>query len=132
MPTHNIHSPGFPPRVQFIDEDDAGGLARGLAEKIANARCSHADEHLHKLRPADAEERDFCLPGHSPGQKGFARPRRADQKDPFGNPSPQFLEFPRIAQKFHYFLELFFGFIDSSYIRESDLRLTLSEYLGFA
>ena len=132
MTAHDIHSPGFPQRIQFIDKDDAGGLAGGLSEKVANAGSADPDKHLHKLRAADAEKRHSRLPGNGPGQKGFSGPRRADQKHPFGYPSPQFLEFPRIAQKFNDLLKLFFGFIDAGCIGKINLRLTFGKNFGLA
>ena len=83
-------------------------------------------------KSADAEKRHFGLPGHSPGQKGFAGSRRTDQKHPFGNPAPQFLEFARITLKFNYLLELFFGLIDAGRIVEIYLGFTFGKNFSFA
>ncbi len=132
MPAHDIHPPGFAQGVQFIDEDDARGLRGGLREKIANARRAHADEHLHKLGAADAEERHFRLPGHGPGQKGFAGSRRADQQHPFGDSAAQFLEFFRRFEKFDNFLEFFLGFIDAGHIGKRDLGVAFCKNFGLA
>ena len=35
--------------VYLVYEDDAGGLLLGLAEEVAHAGGSHADEHLHEV-----------------------------------------------------------------------------------
>ena len=129
---HNVDPAGFAKGIQLIDKNNARSVGRRLGKEIANARGSHAHEHLHELGPADAEEWYSRLPGHSLGQKGFASPRRANQKHPFGNPPPELLEFIGSFQKFHHFLQLFLGLIDSSYIGESDLRLILCKKLGFA
>lgn len=43
-----------------------------------------------------------------------------------------FLEFFRITQKFHDFLKLLFGLVDSSHIRECDFSFTLSKNFGLA
>ena len=94
MSAHDIHSPSLPQGIQFIDENDAGGLAGGLRKKVANARRAHTDEHLHKLRAADAEERYLGLSGHRPGQKGLSRSGYAEQGSSFRNFPSQPLELP--------------------------------------
>ena len=38
--------------VEFVDEDDAGGLALGLAEQVAHAAGADADEHLDEVGAA--------------------------------------------------------------------------------
>src|ERR1035437_10291270 len=42
-----------PQRIQFIDEDNAGGFLSGLLEEVAYPRGADADEHFDKLRTAD-------------------------------------------------------------------------------
>jgi hypothetical protein len=36
--------------VDFVDEDDARRIFLALLEKIANAACAYADEHLNEVR----------------------------------------------------------------------------------
>ena len=74
----------------------------------------------------------LCLPGHGFCEEGLARPRRAHQKHPFGDPPAQLLKFLRALQELHDFLELFLGLINPRDIGEGDLRLTLREELGLA
>ncbi len=42
-------------RIDFIDEDDAGGVLLGLLEHVAHARGADADEHFHEIRPGNGE-----------------------------------------------------------------------------
>src|ERR1700680_1841058 len=42
--------------VDLVDEHDAGGVLLGLVEEVADAAGADADEHLHELGAADAEE----------------------------------------------------------------------------
>ena len=37
-------------RVDFVDEDDAGGVLFTLLEEVAHARGAHADEHFDEVR----------------------------------------------------------------------------------
>ena len=91
---HDVDPPGLAQGIQFIDENDAGGAGRRLGEKVADPGRPDPDEHLHKLGAADAEEGNLRLSGHGLGQQGFARSRRADQEDPFGNLPPSFWNLP--------------------------------------
>ncbi len=40
-------------RVNFVDEDDAGGVLLALLEQIAHAAGAHAHKHLHEIRTGD-------------------------------------------------------------------------------
>ncbi len=63
--------------VDLVDEDDAGAVALGLIEEVADAAGADADEHLHELRAGDAEEGHAGLAGHGARQQGLAGARRA-------------------------------------------------------
>ena len=71
--------------VDFVDEDDAGGLLLGLLEEVTHARSTHAHEHLHEVGAGDGEKRDVGFAGHSLGQQRLARSRRAYQKGSLRN-----------------------------------------------
>jgi hypothetical protein len=62
----------------------------------------------------------------------YSADRRAYQQDSFRDPASELLEFSRIAQKLHYFLQFLFGLVDAGYILESNLCLTLGKDLGLA
>ena len=36
--------------INFVNEDDAGGILLCLLEHVAHARCANAHEHLHEVR----------------------------------------------------------------------------------
>src|SRR5437588_27325 len=109
--------------VNFVDEDDAGGILLALLEKIADAAGADADKHFHKVGTGNREEGDVRFAGDSAGQKGFARAWRPNQQHALGNAATEFLEFLRIFQKFDNFLEFFLGFIGSRDIFESSFFL---------
>ena len=54
--------------VDFIDEDDAGGVLLALGEEIPHTRRPDADEHLDEIGSADAQKGDIRLTGDRPGQ----------------------------------------------------------------
>src|SRR5919202_5918366 len=76
-------------RVDLVDEDDAGRVALGLVEQIANPAGADADEHLDELRAADAEEGDSGFACDGPGEEGLAGSRWSDQEHPARNPGPE-------------------------------------------
>ena len=118
--------------VDFVDEDDAGGVLLALLEQVADAACAHADEHLDEVGAGDAEERHVGFAGHGAGQQGLAGSGRPDQQHALGNASAELLELLRLAQELDDFLELFLGFIHAGHVFERDLLLLHGEQAGAA
>src|SRR2546428_61855 len=85
--------------VDLIDKDDARGVLLALLEQVAHTGGAHADEHLHEVRAADAEERHARFANARLGQEGLARPRRADDQDALRNAPAQLLEFMGIFEE---------------------------------
>ena len=54
-------------RVDFINEDDAGGGLPRLIEEVAHAAGTDANKHFDKLGGAHTEKWHACLAGNSPG-----------------------------------------------------------------
>ena len=72
--------PANPPDgVNFVDEQDAGGIFLRGAEHVAHATGPHPHEHLDELGAIDRKERDPRLARGRPRQQGLARPRGAHQ-----------------------------------------------------
>ena len=116
-----------PDRVDFIDEDDAGGVLLALLEKVANAAGADADEHFNEVRAGNREERNVGFAGNRAGQQGLAGSRRADEQHALGNASAELLEFLRILQEVDDFVKLFLGFVDSGDILEGGFLLLRGE-----
>ena len=74
VPASQTGAPVTSHRIDFIDENDAGGILLALIEEIPDPRCPDPDKHFDKIRPADAEERNIRLSGNGSGQQGFSRP----------------------------------------------------------
>ena len=119
-------------RVDFVDEDDAGGVLLALLKQVAHAARADADKHLHKVRTGDGEEGHIGLAGHSTGQQGLAGSRRSDQQHALGNAPAQLLELLRLAQVFDDLLQLFLGLIHTGHVFEGDLLLLHREQAGAA
>ena len=86
----------FAERVELVDEDDARRFRFGLGELIAHARGADADEHLHELRAAQAEERHLGLPGDRFRQQRFSCPWRTDEQHAFRNAPAEICVLPRL------------------------------------
>ena len=67
-------------RVDLVHEDDAGRVALGLVEEVADAAGADADEHLDELGAGDREEGHAGLAGHGSGEQRLAGARRADEQ----------------------------------------------------
>ena len=119
-------------RVDFIDEDDAGRVLLGVLEHVAHAGRAHADEHFDEIGAGNAEERHLGLAGDALGQQGLAGARRADQQQAARNAAAELLELLRVLQEVDDFLHLFFRFVTSGNIGESDLVVVLVEHARLA
>ena len=93
VPAHDARAARLAQSIQLVDENDAGGLALGLLEHVADAGSSHADEHFHEVGARQAEERHARLAGDGLGQQRLAGSRRADEQNALGNPAAEDLIF---------------------------------------
>ncbi len=116
--------------VDFVDEDDAGGVLLALFEEVADAGCADADEHLDEVGAGDGEEGNVGFARYCAGQKGLAGAWRSDEEDALGNAAAEALELLRFAEELDDLLELFLGFIDAGDILEGDLLLLHGEQAG--
>ena len=113
--------------IDFIDEDDAGGVFFGGGEQITNARSPHADEHLNELTAVHRIERHPCFTGHCARQQGFTCTWRAVQQDPFGHTTTELLEFFRRAQELNDFLEVCFDTLEACDIIKGNMLVARLE-----
>ena len=118
--------------VDFVDEDDAGGVLLALLEEVADAACADADEHLDEVGAGDGEERHVGFAGDGAGQQGLAGSRRSDEQHALGDAAAELLELLRLAQELDDLLQLFLGFVDAGHVFERDLLLLHGEQAGAA
>src|SRR5579875_2041892 len=116
--------------IDFVDEDDAGGVLLALFEEVANAAGADADEHLDEIRAGDGEEGDVGFAGDGAGEQGLAGARRPDHEDALGDAAAELLEFLGFAEELDDFLELFLGFVDARDVLERDLFLLHAQQAG--
>ena len=129
---HGRKAPGLADGVQFVDEDDAGGLLLGRGKEIPHPGGAHPHEHFHKIGAGQAHKGHPGLSGHGPGQQGLAGARGTHQQDAFGEVAPQNLKFGRVLQELDDFLQFLFGFFHPGHILEGDLGFVLDINLGLA
>src|ERR1700688_5168887 len=109
--------------VNFVYENDAGGILFALLEQIANAAGAHADKHFHEVRTGDGEKRNVSFACNSACKQGLARSRGSDEQHALGNAAAEFLEFLRVFKELDNLLQLFFSFIGSRHILEGGFYL---------
>src|SRR6266852_5221037 len=71
--------------VQFVNKDDARGVAPRVLEQLADALRADTCIHFDELRSAGEEECHLCLTGNGPREKRFAGSRRSDKQYPLRN-----------------------------------------------
>ncbi len=118
--------------VDFVDEDDAGGVFAALFKHVAHAAGADADKHFHEVGARNAEEWHFGFAGHGFGEEGFARAGRADEQDALGDLAAHFLEFFRVFEEFDDFGDFLFGFVAAGDLREGDFFAVAVEKFGAA
>src|SRR5262249_27742518 len=118
--------------VDLVNEDDAGRVFLALLEKVADAACADADEHLDEIGSADREERNVRFAGHRARKQRLAGAGRAHQQNAFRNASAKLLEFLWFLQELDDLLELFFGFVDARDVLERHFLLRARRQLRLA
>ncbi len=114
--------------IDLINENDARAITFGLLEEVANPARADADKHLHKLGPGDGEERHTRFAGHRLGHQSFACARTADQQHAFGDACAKADELLRLLQKLDDLLQLFLGFVATSYVIEPNSGMIAGEH----
>src|SRR3979490_3203463 len=109
--------------VDFINEDNAGGILLSLLKQVADTAGSDADKHLNEVRTGNGKERNIRFAGHGPRQQRLAGSRRPNQQHTLGNASAEFLELLRLAEELDNFAELFLGLFPASHVFERDFLL---------
>src|SRR5579864_1210513 len=110
-------------RIDFIDEDDAGGILLALLKQVADAARAHAYKHFHEVGARNREERDVRFSGYGTGQQSLTSSRRPYQQHAFGNASTELLEFLRLAQKLYDLAQLFLGLFHAGHVLKRDFLL---------
>src|SRR5581483_191456 len=86
--------------INLINEDDTGAIAFSLLEEVTHAARANADEHLHKFRAANAEERHPCFSCDCARDQRLSRSRRSNEQQALWNASAESGELFRIFEKF--------------------------------
>ena len=71
-------------RIDFVDEDDAGGVLLGVFKHVAHARRAHAHEHFHEVRARNREKRHAGFAGNGLGKQRLAGAGRPTSRMPRG------------------------------------------------
>ena len=116
--------------VDFVDEDDAGGVLLGLFEHVAHAAGADADEHFDEVRPRDREEGHARLPRDRAGQQRLAGAGRAHQQGALGDLAAQTLELARILQEVDDLLQFVLGLVHAGDVLEGLAALVFGQQLG--
>ena len=111
--------------VNLVDEHYAGSLLLSLGKQVTHTAGTHAHEHLHEIRTADAEERHIGFSGYSFGQQGLTRARRADEQRTLGYLAAERGIFAGILEEIHDFHHLFLRAVQTGHILEGDIHLIL-------
>ena len=107
-----------------------GRLLPGLLEEVAHPGGAHADDHLHEVRSADAEEGRLGLARHGLGQQGLARARRAHQQHALRDLPADGQVFARQLEEVHDLLQLLLGLVHAGHVVEGDARLAVRHHVG--
>ena len=132
VPADHARAAGLAQGVEFVDEDDAGGLGHGLLEHVAHPCRADAHEHFHEVGAREAEERHTRLAGNGLAQQCLARARRPDQQHPLGNAAAEHLVLFGLLEEVDDFAEFFHGFVDAGDFVEGHADIFLGQQLPAA
>ena len=104
--------------VDFIDENNCGGILFCFAEKVANTACADADEHFNKVGTGNGEERNSCFAGNRPCKKGFTGTGLSHKENALRDSCAEGIEAVRVFEEFNDFLKLLFFLVAACNIRK--------------
>ena len=130
VPAAESGAPVSPDGVDLIDEDDTRSVLAGLVEEVPHTGGAHADEHLHEVRSAHAEEGHARLTGDGLGQQRFSRARRTQQQGALRYPAAQGVELVRVLQELHDLLQVALGLEHAGHVGEGDGGPVFHDHLG--
>ena len=79
--------------IDLVDEHDAGGVLLPLLEEVADARGTHADEHLDEIRTADRKKGTLASPATARASSVLPVPGGPMRSTPLGMRPPSFWNF---------------------------------------
>ena len=115
--------------VNLVDEDNGGGILLGLLKQVPDPGGAYAHVELHKVRAGDGEILAAGLPGHRPGQQGFAGARRAHQEDALGNAGAQLGILGGLAEKIHHLGQFFLLLVGAGHVGKGGFALLVHRLL---
>ena len=71
--------------IDFVDEDDGGGLLASRLEEVANATRADTHEHLHEVRTGHGEEGDTRFTGDRSSNQRLTGARGTHEQHALGN-----------------------------------------------
>ena len=119
-------------RIDFIDEDDAGGGLLGLLEHVAHPGGTDTHEHLDEIGTGNGEEGHLGLTRDGLGQQGLTGTGRAYQQHAGRDLAAQFLELGRIAQIVDQLFDLFLRLVTTRHVDEGGLDLIFTHQASLA
>ena len=118
--------------IDLVNEHNAGRILLCLGKQITYTAGADTDEHLDEIRTGNREERHARFPGNGFGQQRFAGSGRTHQDHTLRDPCPDFGIFGRIFQEIHDLFQIFFFFLHTRDIAETDLTLLAGGHGGAA
>ena len=117
--------------IDFVDEDDTGGVLLALFKEVAHTGGTDAHKHFHEVGAGNGEEGHAGFTGHGAREKRLAGAWRANEQDAFGDTGAESCELFGIGEELHNFGEFFLGFINAGHVSEGHtLLVVLVEKLG--
>ena len=89
-------------RVNFVNEDNAGGVLLALFKQVAYAARADADKHFNEIRTGNREEGNVCFAGNRPRQQSLACSWRSDEQHTLRNSPAKLLIFIRQLEEIDY------------------------------
>jgi hypothetical protein len=106
--------------IEFVDEDDAGGVLLGVLEHVAHAAAPTPTNISTKSEPEIERTAPWPRRQWRLGQQRLAGTRVADQQHALRDAATEFLEFRGIAQEIDQFGDFFLGLVATGDVGEGD------------
>ena len=119
-----------PDRIDFIDENQTGGVFLALLEHIPNSARAYTDKHLNEIRARNREERHVSLARNRTSKKRLSRPGRPNHQNSLRDMPAKLLEPLGILQELDNLLNLLLGLLDTGHVLECDPVFLTAHHAG--
>ena len=116
--------------INFIDEDNRGGVLLSLFEQVTNTAGTHTNKHFNEVGTRNREEGNTRFTSNSTCEKSFTRSGRAIEEHTLRDASSHGQEAFGLFEEVNNFCQFFHGLVGTCHVSKGDGGGFFGDHLG--